>query len=371
MRRFAAILALSSLLGGCSASGLELARSKYENYVNNIPDMNTEDVDQFARDNTLILEDFASLAGVTLPGANGEWRPVIDAGINYVDTRCDRFMDSLFWLNRVRETTSRQVQYTGSALGAALAVVEASKTAIGLTPLGFSLFDQTVNNIGAGLLYNLNPSTVRILVEKRQDAYIKSMTPSYTSRAVALRVIQGYAALCLPPAIEAEVERAIDAKEYTASRVSSELPPAPNDKVPNAFSFPEATGVDKGAEVTSNTIIVTGIGSAAPISIEGGEYRIVGSDASWVSEDGEVEPGQHVQVKVIAPDEDDAAKTATLTIGTERAGFTVRTKPADAGPEVTEGGQAGEGAVAEAQAPLEEAQPVTSTEEQNGIPNPQ
>lgn len=339
-----------------------VARTKYRHYVENVPDLDPTDVSAFAANNNRILDDFASLAGVRPPDANGEWRPIVDAGINYVDTRCDRFMDSLFWLNRARETTSRQIQYTGAAVGAALAVVEASKRAIGLTPLGFSLFDQSVNNVSAGLLYNLNPSTVRILVEKRQEAYLQSMTPSYTSRSVALRVIQGYASLCLPPAIEAEVERAIGAKEYTANTIYAAPPPAPGDIDPNPFAFPDVVGAERNAEVMSNPIVVTGIGSPAPISIQGGQYQIVGTGVTWTAEAGQVQSGQHVQVKLVAPDADNASKTATLTIGNVSGTFSARTKPAAAGPDMAP--------PVRTAAPPPQSGPLLSTQEQNGIPNP-
>ena len=365
MIRLASALVACSMLSGCM-TGPNLAQTKYRNYVRNTPDLDAADVKAFATNNNNILSDFASMAGVKEPGASGEWRPVVDAGINYVDTRCDRFMDSLFWLNRARETTSRQIQYTGAAVSAALAVVEASKRAIGLTPLGFSLFDQSVNNVSAGLLYNLNPSTVRILVEKRQEAYLKSMTPSYTSKPVALRVVQGYASLCLPPAIEAEVERAIGAKEYTANTIYAAAPPQPGDVDPNPFAFPDVVNVERKAEVTSNPIVVTGIGSPAPISVQGGQYQIVGTGVTWTSDAGHVQPGQHVQVKVTAPDADNAPKSAVLAIGTVTGTFTVRTKPA-----------AGTGGGVQALSPgptpppAGTSEPLVSTQEQNGIPNPQ
>ena len=182
------------------------------------------DVTRFVAGQDAILAEFATLAGVSMPGPTGEWRPIIDAGIHYADVRCDRFMDSLFWFNRVRETTSRQIQYTGAAVSAALAVVQASVNAVGLTPLGFAFLDQTVNNFGAGLLFNLNPSNVRTIVERKQEAYLRGLSASYTSRAIALQVIQNYAAICLPPSIETEVELAISTQEYKANPI---IPTAP------------------------------------------------------------------------------------------------------------------------------------------------
>jgi hypothetical protein len=139
---------------------------------------------------------------------------VVAAGLNYVDVRCDRFMDALFWFNRIRETSSRQIQFVSAASSAALTILKASEELIGLAPLGITLLDQTVNNVGRGLLYDLPPHTVRTLVEKQQQAYLKGVAPEYTSRPDAMRTIQGYAAICLPASIEAEVSRAVEASEF-------------------------------------------------------------------------------------------------------------------------------------------------------------
>lgn len=359
------VVIASIMLSGCLGNSPKTFSEKYHNYIKNVPDLDDKDVETFAKDNEKILADFAKLAGVKTPGANEEWRPVIDAGINYTDTRCDRFMDALFWLNRARETTSRQLEYTGSAVGAALAVVEASKTAIGLTPLGFSLFDQTVNNLTTGLLYNLSPSTVRILVEKRQTAYIQALTPSYTSRAIALRVIQGYAAICLPPAIEAEVERAINAKEYVPNPTIAVAATSPDDKEPNPFAFADVVSAVAGADVESGVIVVTGIGSPAPISIEDGKYQLVGSAAGYTDQAGSVQSGQKIQVKVTAPSADGASSAATLTIGGTPATFTVRTKIAapDAGTRSI--------APVKTASELGEAKALAVDPDVNAVPNPQ
>lgn len=152
--------------------------------------------------------------GGTIAGRHPAYSEVVAAGIHYADVRCERYMDALVHFNRIRETSSRQVNFAGAASAAALAVLKASTELIGLAPLGFGLVDQTINNIGRGLLYDLPPHVVKQLVERQQDAYLKAVAKEYTSRPHAMQAIQGYATLCLPSTIENEVNRAIAATEY-------------------------------------------------------------------------------------------------------------------------------------------------------------
>lgn len=350
-------LACGLSLAGCSSVGVQ---SRIDNYAGNTPAMSARDVNQFVIDQNAILADFASLAGVELPSNGGEWRPVIDAGIHYSDVRCDRFMDSLFWFNRVRETSSRQIQYTGAAASAALAVLEASADAIGLTPLGFTFLDETVNNFGQGLLFNLSPANVRTLVEKRQEAYLRGLSANYTNRAIALQVIQDYAALCLPPSIETEVERAISDQEYEAQPIAMRLPPAADDQIPDRVGFPDKNNQPVSQPVTSAWLRVQGIGSSAPISISGadGEYQI-GESGAWTDSDNMVAPDSLVRVRVTSSDQPDTPVSTTLNIGGVAGIFTVRTASAGETP-----------------APLVEEEPPAETTEEappgaNQLPNPQ
>ena len=258
---------VAALLSGTGCTTVKKAwtdRAGY--YTQNMPDLDDENVRQFARRQNNIWNCFVAMAqsnpedyageadygcrnggagpnqvksgkagalaaDVAVPAADASaasismndresdgtippYSQVVAAGINYVDVRCDRFMDALFWFNRMRETASRQIQYVGAASAAALTILKASEELIGLAPLGIGLLDQTTNNVGRGLLYDLPPHTVRVLVEKQQQAYLQAVAKEYTSRPHAMQTIQGYAALCLPATIEAEVNRAVAATEY-------------------------------------------------------------------------------------------------------------------------------------------------------------
>ena len=90
---------------------------------------------------------------------------------------------------------------------------------------------------------------------------------------------------------------------------------ATGDTTPNAFSFTPVTGAALSATVESNTITVTGIDVATPISITGGGMSINGS--SFISGATAITNGQTVRVAVITSGSYNTPVTATLSIGLE------------------------------------------------------
>jgi len=221
--RLALILAAALASPACTT-----VQDKIGYYKGNIPDLDAEDVAGFVAAQDEVVRRLKLLSGTDPQKDGDDWRPVVDAGILYSDVRCDRFMDALFWANRVRETTSREIGFASSAASAAMALFNASKDLIGLTPLGFALADQTINNIGEGLLFDLSPSIVRSLVEKQQTAYLQGLNGTrFTTKTGAMQAIQTYTAICLPPSIETEVSRAVEASEYKPIDYFGRNEPAP------------------------------------------------------------------------------------------------------------------------------------------------
>lgn len=214
-------------LSGC-ATLHESVQNKAKAYMANTPDIQAADLEDFRTRQAAIVATLEASAGT--PGLkNGDdWRPVVDEGMRYVDLRCSRFMDALFWLNRARETSSNEIRYAGAGTAALLALVAASKELIGITPLAFGFLDQTLNNVGQGLLYNLDPGIVRGLVAREQTTFKTAITNTrYTTRGAALEAIQQYAELCLPVSIEGEVNRAISNSEFQAVNYRVPVPASP------------------------------------------------------------------------------------------------------------------------------------------------
>ncbi len=92
---------------------------------------------------------------------------------------------------------------------------------------------------------------------------------------------------------------------------------------PNAFTFVAQTNAALNAVVTSNTVTITGITVAVPISITGGSYSINGGAFTTVA--GNTNPHDHVAVRPPASARNGATTTAILTISTVSSPFAVTT----------------------------------------------
>ncbi len=100
---------------------------------------------------------------------------------------------------------------------------------------------------------------------------------------------------------------------------------------PDAFTFPTVNDVTPGTNITSNTVMISGISAAASISIVGGQYAINGG--LFTSAAGTITNGQSVVVQLTAPAMAGASATATLTVGGVSGVFTVNTMGADTTPD--------------------------------------
>jgi len=98
------------------------------------------------------------------------------------------------------------------------------------------------------------------------------------------------------------------------------------DTKPDKFTFIPQTGAPLNTVVTSNTITVSGINTAAPISIVGGTYKI--NSEEYTSASGTVSDGDTVTVRQTSAGRYSKKTTATLTIGKVKGAFSVTTRAA-------------------------------------------
>ena len=106
-----------------------------------------------------------------------------------------------------------------------------------------------------------------------------------------------------------------------------------SDTTPDRFFFSPRFFMAPGSIATSETVTVTGITAAAPISISGGEYRI--GNGAFTASPGTLRSGQTVTVHQTASSSFGTATTATLTVGGFSAPFQVATWPRPAGAELS------------------------------------
>lgn len=103
------------------------------------------------------------------------------------------------------------------------------------------------------------------------------------------------------------------------------------DTAPDTFSFTDQTGVPLNTEVVSNAITVTGINTAATISVTGGLYALSGG-AIYTNVTGMVVAGDTVRVKQTSSGSFSTTTDAVLTIGGVPDTFSVTTLAADTTP---------------------------------------
>lgn len=95
------------------------------------------------------------------------------------------------------------------------------------------------------------------------------------------------------------------------------------DTIPDAFSFAVQTNVARSSEITSNAITVSGINTAAAISVTGGSYSINGG--AFTTTPGLVTNGASVRVRHTSSANYATAVNTTLTIGGVSAVFSSNT----------------------------------------------
>jgi hypothetical protein len=100
--------------------------------------------------------------------------------------------------------------------------------------------------------------------------------------------------------------------------------PAP-DTTPDAITFSALSNAEPNAVVASAPITISGINTAAPIVIVGGEYAIAG--AAFTAAAGTISNGQTLVVRTTASDKTNTPKVTTITVGGVSATFTVTTLP--------------------------------------------
>ena len=104
------------------------------------------------------------------------------------------------------------------------------------------------------------------------------------------------------------------------------------DKTPDAFQFQRKSDATRNASVASNTVIISGINTAAPVSIENGEYSIDGG--TFTTAAGSINAGQSLTVRAKAGTSYSKVTRARVTVGTTTVDFEVTSELPDYVPDI-------------------------------------
>jgi hypothetical protein len=182
-------------------------------------DIDAGDVKAHREAQDKVLTELYALAGVNAPAAGSpDWDPVVIAGMDYADSKCEAYMQALFRLNRDRHTTVSEIGLLGTATAGILAATEAAAKDVAIVAIAFGLASASVDNLSSNLLYDLDPSSVRTLVKALQAAYRQNLQPGYRTRPAAVAAIRAYSLLCVPANIEAEVNLSVKQASPSANQ---------------------------------------------------------------------------------------------------------------------------------------------------------
>ena len=93
---------------------------------------------------------------------------------------------------------------------------------------------------------------------------------------------------------------------------------------PDEIILAARTSVPRNSTVISNPATITGVTSAAAVSISGGEYSI--NSGAFTSQAGSVTNGQSIRVRLASSPDSTTTSFATLTVGSVAAKFSVTTE---------------------------------------------
>lgn len=127
---------------------------------------------------------------------------------------------------------------------------------------------------------------------------------------------------------ETQAQATLSVGDYSASYA---VTTRATDITPNTFSFTAVNDGELSSENTSNTVTLQGLLDDAVISVTGGLYSINGGD--FTAANGSVANGDVVAIKLTSSSEVSTLTSATVTVGTYSASYSITTRASDVSPD--------------------------------------
>lgn len=167
----------------------------------------------YADAQTAVYTQLKTMTGITSPSEDD----IIVAGLQYADALCSDYLESLYWVNKQLKADVRDVNSLGTLTTGAMGLAKSAASSIAGAAILFGYTEESMSNLGSRVLFELEPSSIRSLVEGSQKAFRGALQSGYTSRAGTFTVIREYIALCIPSRIEAEINNAAKNAPVVAS----------------------------------------------------------------------------------------------------------------------------------------------------------
>jgi hypothetical protein len=255
LQKSAVCLALSAGLAGCDAlrGSLDPAAVSPRGLNSSVEALNYTGVATLQDGLVAALKLMAGLSGISVAyRQDPNWQLVLKAGFELVGGQCDEYLSALFKFDREQRALRQGLTATGATAATIMGLTATPAAPIAGTAAAFgfaaTLFDANVNSV----LFQLEPSAIRNIVIKSEDAYRETTTSNlaiYQSRPDVLLGLQGYLRLCTPAAIEYAINQAASTSQFEAKPGQSKTDPSPGllQTSSAAVSLGTVTAADKAS----------------------------------------------------------------------------------------------------------------------------
>jgi hypothetical protein len=134
--------------------------------------------------------------------ATGGWSLLVRAGFNDIDRRCDSYLGWLSARRRDRSAILSQIHDTRTFTEALLYTTGVGAAPIAIAGLAFGLASNSFTNYYSRLLFEIEKSTVSILVHEKRLQYRDKLGTGIASQPDAVHVLREYLLICTPFYIE-------------------------------------------------------------------------------------------------------------------------------------------------------------------------
>jgi hypothetical protein len=162
----------------------------------------------------VVMDQLIIRAGIptTLAFDDSRWFFVMEAGFNYVDEECDKYLRALFIMDRERDRVKGALVLADKASHAILDVTSASQKSISIVAQSFGLASGLTDVFADSYLFHLGPAVVQPTVVKLQTAYRNAVTRDRLTikwQSTAFMHVQRYLSICLPSSIQGNINEYI------------------------------------------------------------------------------------------------------------------------------------------------------------------
>jgi hypothetical protein len=133
---------------------------------------------------------------------NAQWSALVRAGFNDIDRRCDAYLAWLASRRRDRSAILSQIHDTRTFTEALLYTTGVGAAPIAIAGLAFGLASNSFTNYYSRLLFEIEKSTVSLLVREKRLQYRNTLNVRIAFQPDAVHVLREYMLICTPFYIE-------------------------------------------------------------------------------------------------------------------------------------------------------------------------